>query len=407
MPRRSNTRITEQTVRRKPADKPIEVRDCDLRGFILRIEPTGTKTFYAEWARGKRTRVGDANVMTVDLARTTARDEIANAKKGEVPDPKIRTRTPTLKKFVDEHYKEWANQHQKSGEGNCKRLKSAFADFLEERIDKITAWQIDKWKVSRKKNGTSPSTINRDILMLKAALNKAAEWHLLKENPIRKVKALRNADNPRVRYLSESEEKRLFKALDVREKTIQSERMSANDWRAKRGYELLPIIKSDQFADHLKPMVLVSINTGLRFGELVQLRWNDVDLSDNPGVTVQAGYSKSGKFRHIPLNKQALDVLKTWRRKNQNRTGYVFESPSGGKLTTIKTAWGKIRTEAKLNDFRWHDLRHHFASKLVMADVDLNTVRELLGHGSLTMTLRYAHLSPDKMATAVAKLDSA
>jgi integrase len=404
MPKRSTTRITDRSVRRKPSDKPIEIRDCDLRGFILRIEPSGTRTFYAEWARGQRSRLGDANIMTLERARKIATQTIAGGKKGETPEPQIRSRIPTLKKFVDEHYHDWALANQKSGAANCKRINSAFSDLLNNRIDKITPWQIDKFKAERKKKGTNPATINRDIKGLKAALNKAVEWELIKSNPIQSVKALRGADNRRVRYLSIDEEKRLMKALEARESRIKTERRSANNWRLERKQDLLPFISEREFADHIKPMALLSMNTGLRFGEVTSLSWKDVSLNDRPQVTVQAGYSKSGKIRHVPLNKLAVNALKTWNKQAQEHNGLVFPSPKGGKLTTVKTAWTKLRSDAELEDFKWHDLRHHFASKLVMAGVDLNTVRELLGHGSLDMTIRYAHLAPEHKAEAVERI---
>jgi integrase len=404
MPRRSNSRITDKSVRRKPTDKPIEIRDCDVRGFILRIEPTGTKTFYAEWARGQRTRIGDANITTLELARDTAIQKIAEGKRGEIPEPQIRSRIPTLKRFVDERYHDWAVANQKSGEANCKRINSAFSGLINNRIDKITPWQIDKFKAERKKDGTNPATINRDIKGLKAALNKAVEWELIKSNPIRSVKPLKGADNRRVRYLNTDEEKDLLAALEARDAKKRVERISANRWRSERRHDLLPLIRKGEFADHIRPMVLVSMNTGLRFGELTSLTWKDVSLINQPQVTVQAGYSKSGKIRHIPLNKTAVNVLRTWHRQLQPHSGLVFPSGSGKRLTTVKTAWTKLRNDAGLKDFKWHDLRHHFASRLVMAGVDLNTVRELLGHGSLDMTIRYAHLAPEHKAEAVERI---
>ncbi len=407
MPKRSNTRITDRSVKRKATDKPIEIRDCDLRGFILRIEPTGTKTFYAEWARGQRGRIGDANIMTLERARVIATQMIAGGKKGEVPEPQIRSRIPTLKKFVDDRYRSWAVTNQKSGTANCKRLNAAFKVLLNTRIDKVTPWQIDKFKAERKKAGTNPATINRDIKGLKAALNKAVEWGLIKSNPIQSVRPLKGADSPRVRYLSPDEEKRLMTALEAREAKKRAERNSGNKWRSERELKPLPPICEGEFSDHIKPMVLLSMNTGLRFGELTSLTWKNVTLSGQPFVTVQAGYSKSGKIRHIPLNKLAVNVLKTWHEQSNDHKGIVFPSPAGGRLTTIKTAWTKLRNDASLQDFKWHDLRHHFASKLVMAGVDLNTVRELLGHGSLDMTIRYSHLAPEHKAAAVELISGA
>lgn len=120
-------------------------------------------------------------------------------------------------------------------------------------------------------------------------------------------------------------------------------------------------------------------------------------------LTIEGAYAKSGKTRHIPLNTEALFVLKSWRQQTDSPQ-LVFPSKDGNRFDTIKKAWAGILKAAKIKDFRWHDLRHHFASRLVMADVDLNTVRELLGHGDMTMTLRYAHLAPEHKANAVEKL---
>lgn len=91
-------------------------------------------------------------------------------------------------------------------------------------------------------------------------------------------------------------------------------------------------------------------------------------------------------------------------RKQSNNTDLVFTNKNGERFDTIKNAWATILKKAKITNFRWHDLRHHFASRLVMSDVDLNTVRELLGHGDMTMTLRYAHIAPEHKANAVEKL---
>lgn len=158
----------------------------------------------------------------------------------------------------------------------------------------------------------------------------------------------------------------------------------------------------DGFTDYLAPMVLVALNTGMRRGELFGLQWEHVNLAGKL-LTITAGNAKSRKARHLPLNTEALDVLTRWQRQGEG-TGLVFPSATGGRMDNINTSWGGIVADAKLADFRFHDLRHTFASKLVMAGVDLNTVRELLGHADIAMTLRYAHLAPDKLAEAVARL---
>ena len=150
-------------------------------------------------------------------------------------------------------------------------------------------------------------------------------------------------------------------------------------------------------------MVLLSLNAGLRRGELFSLRWENINLG-RAMLTVQGEMAKSGKTRHVPLNAVAVHVLKNWRVRSQD-SGLVFANDKTGEaFGHVKRAWANVLILADIKNFRWHDMRHHFASKLVMAGVDLNTVRELLGHADITMTLRYAHLVPEHKANAVAKL---
>ena len=104
------------------------------------------------------------------------------------------------------------------------------------------------------------------------------------------------------------------------------------------------------------------------------------------------------------MNSVVVETLEQWREQTGSAK-YVFESPkTGGKFDNCNSAWQVVRKEAGLEDFRWHDMRHDFASQLVMANVDLNKVRELMGHSALTMTLRYAHLAPHVKAEAVERL---
>jgi integrase len=122
-------------------------------------------------------------------------------------------------------------------------------------------------------------------------------------------------------------------------------------------------------------------------------------MSDHWLWRSRCGYfAKSGDTRYIPLNDDALTTLKGWQR----------DSVEGERVfpvaTSFKTSWSALLERANVTRFRWHDLRHHFASRLVQVGVPLNTVRELLGHGSLAMTFRYAHLAPNQTRDAVAKL---
>lgn len=171
---------------------------------------------------------------------------------------------------------------------------------------------------------------------------------------------------------------------------------SANEWRRARKRNLYPDIPLGAYADHMTPVVLLGMNTGLRRGELLALDWSDINL-DARLLTVRRENAKSGKQRHVPLNAEALAVLKQWLSQTTD-VGSVFG------VASVKSGWESLLTAAKVENFRFHDLRHHFASRLVMGGVDLNTVKELLGHSDLTMTLRYAHLALEHLAAAVEKL---
>lgn len=145
------------------------------------------------------------------------------------------------------------------------------------------------------------------------------------------------------------------------------------------------------------------MNTGLRLSELTKLEWCNVNL-DFAFLTVIDAHSKSGSERHVPLNAGTLAMLKAWTKKADKR--YVFANADGVPMSII-SGWPELRARAEIVGFRWHDFRHDFASRLVMAGVALNTVRDLLGHADMKMTLRYAHLSPDCKAAAVALLNVA
>ncbi len=158
------------------------------------------------------------------------------------------------------------------------------------------------------------------------------------------------------------------------------------------------------FTDLMKPLILLSINTGCRRGELFDLTWSNVDL-DRRILTVVGAAAKSKRTRHVPLNREATLVLQGWREQSDAAAGLVFVNDAGQRFDHVKSAWQRLLEDADISAFRWHDMRHHFASRLVMGCVDLNTVRELLGHSDYATTLRYAHLAPEHNVRAVEVLD--
>ena len=280
------------------------------------------------------------------------------------------------------------------------RIRLKFADYLDEQLDQLTPWRLNRWLLSERAAGRSEHTIVRDLADVKALLNHAVKHGALTHSPLARWTPVEPEDNRRVRYLDADERDRLLTALDEREQSMRDKRTSANLWRDERGYERLPELGA--FADHLKPMVLLALNTGLRRRELFELRWTSVNFDTNR-ITVTSDTAKSKRVRYIPMNVTVRDSLTRWR-EQAGRSALVFPGRDGRHIDNVDSAWRGLLKMAALEDFRWHDLRHDFASGLVMAGVDLYRVKTLLGHASITMTERYAHLSPEHLDDTVERL---
>lgn len=392
-----------------PKEKPYEVNDTDIKGFLLRVQPTGKITYYCSYRTKdkKRNRVllGSHPIITPAQARDQAKQVLAKVIQGEDPGAKRRTpQAETLSDFVENTYAPWVKTHRKDHEATLARLASCFSELNTVKLGDLSNSTVEQWRTKRIRSGIKPATINRDIAALRSALTKAVEWAIIDQHPFQSVRPMKVDSSNVVRYLTPEEEKRLRQALDDRQKRARNERHSANKWRVERGVPELPDLDNLEYTDHIKPMVLIAINTGIRQGELFQMKWLDIHTdTKNPSLTVAGDISKSGKTRHLPLNSEAQKVFKKWREQSTTKI-FVFENAEGNPFDNIKKAWGNLLTSAEINSFRWHDLRHHFASRLVMAGVDLNTVRELLGHSDMKVTLRYAHLAPEHKAAAVEKL---
>lgn len=396
--------ITQQILRRlKPEEKPYEIRDSKLKGFILRVQPSGSMSYICEYARGKRITIGKAQILTLTQARNRAKEIMGDYARGIDPKAETnKTRVETLGEFLEKKYEPWAIANQQKSSDMVARVRRCFKDLLSKKLIEINHWVIEKYRNRRFKNGISPATINRDIISLKSVMSRAAAWGVIDENPLKGFRLSRVDENKVIRYLTDDEREKLFKALDDREKRIKRGWESGNQWRQKRKYDQKTDIPADSYADHLKPMVIVSINTGLRKGELFSLTWSDVSF-EKKLLTVTGNKAKSKQTRHVPLNSAALDALKRWH-KYHSEQHYVFEGRNGAKMDNIRKSWQSVLEAAGIEAFTWHCLRHSFASKLVTAGVDLNTVRELMGHSDINMTLRYAHLALEHKASAVAKL---
>jgi integrase len=283
-------------------------------------------------------------------------------------------------------------------------IKAAFAPLLKTRIDEIAVADIERWRgKKRTEKGSKASTLNRQITALKAALNWAVKRGVIEGHLLGRLERLREDDSEtKIRYLLPEERERLFEALDVREERIRNGRDSHNEWLDERERERMPDMKSLAFVDHLKPMVIVSLNTGIRRGSLFRLLWRDIDFRGE-NLTIRAAIAKGGRDIQIPMNETLMNTLEAWKAQSGGKDDWlVFPSPKSGEVfDNVRRAWEGVLRLAEIKNFRWHDMRHDFASQLVMKGVDLNTVRELMGHADMKMTLRYAHLAPKVKRAAV------
>ena len=235
-------------------------------------------------------------------------------------------------------------------------------------LRQLVPGDVERYAARRRTQGLSDASVNRELTFLRSVINMAIADGKAETNPVLSRLFVKES-NERVRYLTDEEEKSLREKVDDA------------DW----------------------PKVAVAIHTGLRQGNLFQLRWSDVNF--DAGV-VRVPRSKSGEAYTVPMNDEVRAVLRDL--PSRLRSEWVFPSRDGDTPLNPKNFLHRVfypaLEEAGIADFRWHDLRHTFASRLVLAGVDLPTVKELMGHKTLLMTLRYSHLSPQHRRDAVQRL---
>ncbi|WP_416362760.1 tyrosine-type recombinase/integrase [Pseudomonas sp. NFX183] len=380
-----------------------EVHDTTVGGLFVRVTAAGAKSYVVSWARGRKKTLGRVGILTLDQARTEATQYLAEARAHGEPLAVTQGRRgatlPSLRDFIDDTYMPWFKAHHKGHEKTQHTLSNNFDPIMSQRLDAITGRDLELIRTAWMQDGNKASTVNRKMGSISGVFSRAVEWEYIDTHPLTKLKQLKVDSKGVIRYLAADETKRLRDALDARQDEMRAERESANTWRTDRHREPMPSLLQLPFTDHLKPMVLVSLNTGMRRGELFDLKWSAVNF-DTKTITVAGATTKTSDTRHIPMNKETIGVLEAWK-KQVSKSPYVFPGQGGGRFEDVKSAWLKLLERAQIDGFRWHDMRHDFASRLVMAGVPLNTVRDLLGHADIKMTLRYAHLAPGTKAAAV------
>ncbi len=247
---------------------------------------------------------------------------------------------------------------------NMALLSEWFKDRL---ASEITAQEIERRLAELSEAGRAPATVNRYWALLSLTYSLAVRNKKVPASPVSSVRR-RKENNERVRFLSDSEE------------TTLREHICANFPEREPEFDL-------------------ALHTGMRRGEQFRLRRQDVDIS--LGV-ITIPRSKHGKKRHVPINDVARSAIE---RLLSATTGvYIVPGLEGPRHRDSQRWLEECIDAAKIPDFHWHDLRHTFASRLVMRGVDLRTVQELMGHKTISMTVRYAHLSPAHLLDAVSRL---
>jgi integrase len=252
--------------------------------------------------------------------------------------------------------------YERSERFSAKQLTLAFKGKL---FHSITPVMIEEYKAARLQSVT-PASVNRELACLKYMYTKAIEWGYVKVNPAKQVKLLKEPPG-RLRYLKPEEVDALLKAC----------------------------------ASHIHPIVVMALNTGMRKSEILNLRWQEVDLG-NRKITV--ANTKNNEKRVIPINQTLYKELSTLQRNPDSN--YVFLGKNGLPVGDIKKGFLGALKRAGIVDFRFHDLRHTFGSQMIMQGVDIRTVQQIMGHKTIKMTMRYSHLSPEYVEEAMMRLDN-
>jgi integrase len=295
----------------------------------------------------------------------------------------------TFKELLEEYSKNF--QHQASynnwKKGCLTNFKTHFGEnTLPTNIrykDMETYRNNIKQKITKKGTVRTGASVNREISCLHHLLAKGVEWEMMEHNPFDKGKSLLlEENNQRLRFLTEEEIQGLIQ----------------------------------ECPKHLRRIVECALNTGMRKGEILSLKWSQIR---NGFIYLQK--TKTNESRQIPINDELAELFKTIRKENGFKNEYVFIYAKGehnlkGKepvrkrkglipvaedLSNIKRSFASTLVRAKIEDFRFHDLRHTFASHMIMRGASLKEVQEILGHKTMTMTLRYAHLSQEHKKKAV------
>jgi integrase len=361
------------------------VVDFTFRGERYR-ESLGcvSRTVAKETAARKKTKAADGKLL-VNGKRWNGSEWVSETLKPKIQDP--------LFSSVLEQWLAWskATRDQNTWHTDTHNAKPLRAFFGQKRLSEISPFLVDKYRIERRQSCECPNvgrskvktcpicskrvkslsdaTINHELVILKSLFKKASEWRMTQHDPTELVK-LAKLSNARVRYLTEAEAGRLLSACN------------------------------EDFRD----VVLTAMHTGLRSNEIKTLRWSSVDMVRR-SVTVLASNAKNKDLKCVPMSDDLYEMFQRLKsERNRKPEDVVFISRYGKPWKSWRTAFENARERAALTDFRFHDLRHCFASWLAMNGTTKKGMMELLGHRDPKMTDRYTHLSDDYRRQAVQSL---
>lgn len=312
-----------------------------------------------------RRSTGATDRRLADAVLAKVKVQIVEGRFFERAEEQTRTFGELMDRLETEHIPKLASQQ--SYKGYVKRLRAFFGNRT---LAEITPKLIAGYKSARYALKKAPATINRELATLKKAFNLAVrEWEWCRENPVSRV-SMEREHNKRDRWLTDEEEERLLKECPA--------------W--------------------LREIVLFALHTGMRMGEILELTWRSVDLGRR---TVTVFRSKNGERRTLPLNQTVLAMLKEKAKIRSLQTDLLFPSTARTRIDTcnLDHTFRAAVERATIEGFRFHDLRHTFATRLVQGGADLYQVQRLLGHKSPMMTQRYAHHYPESLRSGVEILD--
>lgn len=287
----------------------------------------------------------------------------------------VRKREPVLfEDFAQRFFEAHICLQNKSVRDQKYLLDGLVVYFRGKCLHQITPLFIRQRMAERLKT-VKPATVNKELTMIKSMFNRAIEWEVLQgANPAQGVKKLPE-NNERCRWLTEEEQERLLLHCQ----------------------------------GIIRMIVLVALKTGLRWGEIVNLKWQQAPMSnyvdfENDTFVIHQSLTKNKRSRYVPLAPSVKQALMDF--PQHSESGYIFINPKTGKLfDSIKKSFRTAVRKAGIVDFRFHDLRHVAASQLVRNGTDLYVVQKLLGHATPRMTQRYAHLRDDQLKEAIYGLD--